>query len=145
MAEASAFTGLYSQLKQLVREVLAEEMPPAPAAADQVSVEKYSELTGWSQSKIRSKLQRVWTEGQEFIKNRDGDILISISGVEQWNRNTQASAPSGIKLDLSSRGKRSDTGPSSPKVLPRPISQKPAGSIFKLSRRSKQESSTMKG
>jgi hypothetical protein len=50
-----------------------------------VTIPRASELTGYSQDAIRTKIKRgVWLEGLMFIKGPDGRILIDLEAYEQW-------------------------------------------------------------
>lgn len=50
-----------------------------------ITVEKLSELTGYTPDAIRSKIKRGdWLEGHVWIKAPDGRILIDVEGYEQW-------------------------------------------------------------
>lgn len=48
---------------------------------DHVTIEKFGELTGYSELAVRGKIKRgQWQEGREFIKAPDGRVLISRRG-----------------------------------------------------------------
>lgn len=50
-----------------------------------VTVEKFSELSGYTPDAIRSKIKRGdWVQGHEWQRAPDDRILIDIRGVELW-------------------------------------------------------------
>lgn len=50
-----------------------------------VTIEKMSELSGYSPDAVRSKIKRGdWLEGIVWIKAPDGRILIDLEGYEKW-------------------------------------------------------------
>ena len=54
-------------------------------AIDHVTIERFSELTGYSEFAIRSKIKRGdWRQGEQFFKAPDGRILMSLEGYAQW-------------------------------------------------------------
>lgn len=53
--------------------------------AKYVKPRKYEEASGYTVEAIETKIKRgVWLEGHEYIRAPDGNILISIEGVELW-------------------------------------------------------------
>lgn len=52
---------------------------------DHVTIEKFGELTGYSELAVRAKIKRgQWQEGHEYNKAPDGRILISLEGYARW-------------------------------------------------------------
>ncbi|TKR55448.1 excisionase [Allopusillimonas ginsengisoli] len=50
-----------------------------------VTVRRFSELSGYSEDAIRSKVRdRIWAENEVWKKAPDGRILINIQGYESW-------------------------------------------------------------
>lgn len=50
-----------------------------------VTIEKFSDLSGYSKRAIETKIQRgIWLEGAVWKKAPDGRVLISTGGYEQW-------------------------------------------------------------
>ncbi len=50
-----------------------------------LTIDKFSEVSGYTKEAIRSKIKRgQWLEGREWKKAPDGRNLISIEGYEQW-------------------------------------------------------------
>ncbi len=50
-----------------------------------LTIDKFSEVSGYTKDAIRSKIKRgQWLEGREWKKAPDGRNLISIEGYEQW-------------------------------------------------------------
>jgi hypothetical protein len=49
------------------------------------TIEKFSELSGYSPHAIRSKIKRGdWLRDRVWVKAPDGRILINIEGYEKW-------------------------------------------------------------
>ena len=49
------------------------------------TVEKFSELSGYTLDAIRSKIKRGdWIQGHEWQRAPDGRVLIDIGGFESW-------------------------------------------------------------
>jgi hypothetical protein len=58
-----------------------------------VTIEKFSELSGYTPKAVRNKIQRGdWLEGQVWKRAPDGRVLIDMEGFEQWVT-SQACAP----------------------------------------------------
>ena len=54
-------------------------------AIDHVTIERFSELTGYSELAIRSKIKRGdWRQDEQFFKAPDGRILMSLEGYARW-------------------------------------------------------------
>ena len=54
-------------------------------AVKYVSIKKFSELSGYTEDAIRTKIRDgVWLEGKVWIKALDGRNLINIEGYEEW-------------------------------------------------------------
>lgn len=52
---------------------------------DHVTIERFSELTGYSEFAIRSKIKRGdWRLNEQFFKAPDGRVLMSLEGYAQW-------------------------------------------------------------
>lgn len=52
---------------------------------DHVTIERFAELTGYSEFAIRSKIKRGdWRQDEQFFKAPDGRILMSLEGYAQW-------------------------------------------------------------
>ncbi len=52
---------------------------------DRVTIEKFAELSGYSQHAIRTKISRdVWKKDQVWFHAPDSRVLISIRGYEAW-------------------------------------------------------------
>ena len=50
-----------------------------------ITIEKFSELTGYSQEAVRQKRKGgVWLEGGVIRKAPDGKILIDLEGYDLW-------------------------------------------------------------
>lgn len=50
-----------------------------------VTIKRFSDLTGYSEDAIRSKIKRGdWLEGTIWKKASDGRVLMSIEGYNQW-------------------------------------------------------------
>lgn len=50
-----------------------------------ITISKFSELSGYSEDAIRSKIKRGdWPHGYVFIKAEDERILISLEGFNAW-------------------------------------------------------------
>ena len=50
-----------------------------------VTIDKFSDLTGYTADAVRSKIKRGdWLEGQIWVKAPDGRILIDTEGYEKW-------------------------------------------------------------
>ncbi|WFC70350.1 excisionase [Achromobacter denitrificans] len=50
-----------------------------------VTIARASELTGYSEQAIRSKIRDdIWREGKEWIRAPDGRILIDMEGYDKW-------------------------------------------------------------
>ncbi len=50
-----------------------------------LTIDKFSEVSGYTKEAIRSKIKRgQWLEGREWKKAPDGRNLINIEGYEQW-------------------------------------------------------------
>ncbi len=50
-----------------------------------VTIRKFSELTGYTEEAIRTKIKRgAWLENRVWRKAPDGRILISVEGFESW-------------------------------------------------------------
>ncbi len=56
-----------------------------------LTIDKFSEVSGYTKEAIRSKIKRgQWLEGREWKKAPDGRNLISIEGYEQWWKDRRA-------------------------------------------------------
>lgn len=54
-------------------------------AIDHVTIERFSELTGYSEDAIRSKIKRGdWRQDEQYFKAPDARILMSLEGYAQW-------------------------------------------------------------
>ncbi|WP_241693388.1 excisionase [Endozoicomonas acroporae] len=52
---------------------------------DYVRIEKFCELTGWSESWVRKRISKqVWQEGREYVHLPGNRIVVSIRGYEAW-------------------------------------------------------------
>jgi hypothetical protein len=50
-----------------------------------ITIDKFSELSGYSAGAVRQKIQRGdWLEGEVFFKAPDGRILINLEGYHKW-------------------------------------------------------------
>jgi len=50
-----------------------------------VTIRKFSELTGYTENAIRSKIKRGdWLQDQFWVKAPDGRILIDVTAYERW-------------------------------------------------------------
>lgn len=57
-------------------------------AVNWLTIRKFSELTGYSENAIRTKIRDgVWIEGRVWKKAPDGRNLISVDGYNQWVEN----------------------------------------------------------
>jgi len=55
------------------------------AAVRYTTIGKFSELTGYTEDAIRSKIKRGdWPRGHEWVKAPDGRILIDVVGYNAW-------------------------------------------------------------
>lgn len=64
-----------------------------------VTISKFSEITGYTEDAVRSKIQRGdWPENYLWRHAPDGRILMSIEGYNKWAEGS---------LDLSSSGRES--------------------------------------
>ena len=53
--------------------------------ADRVTIKRHSQLTGYSEAAIRSKIAGgVWLENEVWFRAKDGRILISQRGYDRW-------------------------------------------------------------
>ena len=90
---------------------------------DLVHHKHYSEMVGrgpqWAMSKIKAG---KWTEGEQFIRDPEGRVWVSIKGVEQW---LQGSGQSAMVSRSDSPGTDRDTNLSGIKNLPRQTSKRP--------------------
>lgn len=58
-----------------------------------VTIRRFSELSGYSEDAIRSKIKRGdWLEGDVCVKAPDGRILICTEAYERWVTGQAASA-----------------------------------------------------
>lgn len=54
-------------------------------AARFVRINKFAELTGYTDRAIQTKIQRgVWVEGKEYVHAPDNNILIDMEGYNRW-------------------------------------------------------------
>ena len=63
---------------------------------DKVTIRKFSDLSGYSEDAIRSKIKDgIWRENQVYFRAPDKRILISLGGFEQWVKQqfTKTSVP----------------------------------------------------
>jgi len=50
-----------------------------------ITINKLSELTGYSENAIRAKIKKgIWLMGQHWCKAPDGRILFSPTAIEAW-------------------------------------------------------------
>lgn len=50
-----------------------------------VTISKFSAESGYTENAIRSKIRdRIWVEGDVWVKAPDGRILIDVIGFERW-------------------------------------------------------------
>lgn len=53
--------------------------------APYVTIERFSQITGYSEKAIRRKIEDgKWLEGREWKKAPDGHVLISVRGYVRW-------------------------------------------------------------
>lgn len=72
---------------------------------DRVTISKFSELSGYTEVAIRSKISEgVWQENEVFSRAPDNRILISLGGYEAWvDRRSNSSQTSGQRLKVRSK------------------------------------------
>jgi hypothetical protein len=91
---------------------------------DLVHHKHYSEMVGrnpqWAMTKIKAG---KWTEGQEYFRDPEGRIWVSIKGVEKWL--TQASGQWAQESRLDSHGMVSGTAQRGLKNQHKQISRRP--------------------
>jgi hypothetical protein len=76
----------------------AVQTPSIATAISYVTIGKLSELTGYTQQAIRTKIARgVWLEGQLWRKAPDGRILFCIERYKEWVESAE------LPFSLSSR------------------------------------------
>lgn len=84
-----------------------------------VSIKKFSELSGYTEDAIRTKIRDgIWLEGKVWLKALDGRNLINIEGYEEWvemavvsaKRQAQATK-SPLHLKASVAGNESNSSP----------------------------------
>ena len=52
---------------------------------DRVTIKKFSELSGYTEDAIRSKIKDgIWQENQVYSRAPDKRVLISLGGYEAW-------------------------------------------------------------
>lgn len=62
-------------------------------SARYVTIEKYAEMSGYTASAIRHKIERgIWMEGREYRCPPDNRKLIDVEGVERWVRGERVAA-----------------------------------------------------
>lgn len=50
-----------------------------------VRISVYAAMSGWTEKAIRRKIEDgKWTEGKEYFRTPDNEIMISIQGVARW-------------------------------------------------------------
>lgn len=50
-----------------------------------IRINKFAELTGWTDRAVRRKIQEgVWLQGKEYHRAPDGNITIDMEGYERW-------------------------------------------------------------
>ena len=70
---------------------------------DRVTIRKFSELSGYTEVAVRSKIKEgIWRENQVFSRAPDNRILISLSGYEAWV-DRKRSKVSGPRLKVRSK------------------------------------------
>ncbi|WP_422156543.1 excisionase [Vreelandella titanicae] len=70
---------------------------------DHVTIERFSELTGYSEFAVRSKIKRGdWRQDEQFFKAPDGRILMSLEGYAQWVTKGVTTKGSGSGLRVAS-------------------------------------------
>ena len=58
-----------------------------------VTVKKMSELTGYSEKALYSKMYANWTEGRQYVHAPDGKPMINVGEFELWVQSTQECEP----------------------------------------------------
>jgi hypothetical protein len=77
-----------------------------------VTVNKFVELTGYSDDAVRAKIQKgQWLDGREYHRAPDGKILISMEAFDKWVEG-QAFAPLATKPSRSRLRIAADTSAS---------------------------------
>jgi len=67
---------------RIAREILRKNSPPS---ARFVTVNKFSELTGYTDGAVRGKISGgTWIEGVEYNRAPDGGILINMEAYDTW-------------------------------------------------------------
>lgn len=65
---------------------------------DHVTIKRFSELTGYSELAIRSKIKRgEWRQDEQYFKAPDGRILMSLEGYAQWVTKGATKKASGLR------------------------------------------------
>lgn len=64
---------------------------------DSLRINKFCELTGWSEAAIRQRIQRgEWIDGLEYVRINK-TLLISIKGYESWVEKNRETVPDCLK------------------------------------------------
>lgn len=103
-----------------------------------VTIKKCSELTGYSEMAIRSKISDgVWLERNVWVKAPDGRVLINMDGYEAWVQRGSSSSfgligmtgtPPPLTRVAPKNAARSSPSPLLPDVRPKPKRKKVATS-----------------
>lgn len=114
--------------------ILSEDITVYDAASiDLFPIEQFAKFMQWKRTKVESKIRNSWTEGKEFFRTPDGDVLISIQGYQQWAKQLyiQGQDCTATESKSVSHGTVSAIAQSSGGSKPRPTSKRPVSFTLK--------------